>query len=122
MQPRIRGTNLVNKYRLLKGYWVIQNKAAYMYDDRSRALQARDQSSSRYADLFVITQYPFDNPYLVTKLVPLILGCTDVSFDRNINGLFTPDALPVQRIVIEKLDSLQYFSRQVLFAFNNRAG
>ena len=56
-----------------------------------------------YAAFFGISQYPFVNLYLVTKFVPLLLGCTVVSFDRNINVLFTSDVLPVQRILIETL-------------------
>ena len=43
-------------------------------------------SSSMSAALFGITQDPSGNPYLVTKLLPLILGCTSVPFVRTITG------------------------------------
>ena len=33
VHPRLRGTNLVTQYRLLKGYFDITNKAAYIYGD-----------------------------------------------------------------------------------------
>ena len=33
VHPRLRGKNLVAKYRFLEGYSVIPNKAAYMDDD-----------------------------------------------------------------------------------------
>ena len=59
-----------------------------------------------YFVLFVITQDPYENPYLVTKLVPLILEYTVAPFDINITGPFTPSALPTGRNVIENLESL----------------
>ena len=61
-----------------------------------------------YDDLFGITQDPSINKYLVTKLLPLRLGCTFVPFARNITGSFTPAALPTQRTVMENLESLQF--------------
>ena len=61
-----------------------------------------------YTALFGIKKYPSGNSYLVTKLVPLILGCTFVPFVRNITGPFTTAALPTRRTVIENLESLQF--------------
>ena len=67
-------------------------------------------SSSLYAALFGITQDTSGNPYLVTKFLPLILGCNFFPFAINITGPFTPSALPNQRIAIENLESLQFLS------------
>ena len=67
-------------------------------------------SSSIYAAFFGITQDPSGKTYIVTKLVPLSLGCTFAPFSRNITGPFTPAALPTQMTVIENLESLQFFS------------
>ena len=62
-----------------------------------------------YSALFGITQYTSGYPYLVTNLLPLRLGCTFLPFARNITVPFTPSALPIQRTVIENLESLQFF-------------
>ena len=67
-------------------------------------------SSSMYAALFGITQDPSGNPFLVTNLLPLSLGCTFVPFARNITVPLTPAALPTWRTVIENLESLQFLS------------
>ena len=72
-----------------------------------------------YAALFRIKQYPSGNPYLVTKLLPLSLGCTIVPFARNITGSFTPAAIPIRRTVIENLKSLQFFLAGFIFDANN---
>ena len=68
-----------------------------------------------YDDLFGITKYPYENPYLDTKLVPLSLGFTFVPFAKHITGPFRPAALPTRRTVIENNDSLQLFSWRGLF-------
>ena len=62
--------------------------------------------SSIYVNLFGIKKYPSENTYLVTNLLPLSIGCTFVPFSRNITGPNTNTAIPTQRTVIEKLDSL----------------
>ena len=64
-------------------------------------------SSSIYSNFFGITQDPSINLYLVTKLVPLSLGCNIFPFYRHFNQPFTPTALPIHRNVIEILDSIQ---------------
>ena len=66
-------------------------------------------SSSMYAALFGITQDSYGNPYLVTKLVPLILGCTKLPLAINITVMFVPTETLIQSIVIENLQSLQFF-------------
>ena len=43
-------------------------------------------SSSMYDALFVTTQDPYGNPYLVTKLLPISLGFTCVFFGKDITG------------------------------------
>ena len=63
-----------------------------------------------YDALFLITQYPSGNPYLVNNLFPISLGWTFVPFARNITGPFTPAALPTRSTVIENLESLQFLS------------
>ena len=62
-------------------------------------------------DVFLgITQDTYENPYLVTKLVPLRLWCTFSPFARNITVPLTPSELPIQRTTIENLDLLQSLS------------
>ena len=67
-------------------------------------------SSSIYAALFGITQDTSGNPYLVTKLVTLSLGCNFVPFYRNITEQFTTPELPNVMNVTKNLESLQFFS------------
>ena len=62
-----------------------------------------------YATFFGITQDPSGNPYLVTNLVVLILGCTFAPFTRNITWPLTPAVLPTRRTVIENLELLDFF-------------
>ena len=66
--------------------------------------------SSMYDELFGITPNTSGYSYFITKLVPLILGCTKAPYAKNITGTFTPDALSTRKNVIKKLDSLQFFS------------
>ena len=63
-------------------------------------------TSSMYITLFVITQDASVNLHLFTKLLLMNLGCTKPPFGINLTGPFTPTALPTQRTVIEKLESL----------------
>ena len=71
--------------------------------------------SSMYYALFGITQDPSVNPYIVTKFLPLSLGWTFVLFNRNITESFTPAGIPIQRTVIENLDSLNFFIEGLYF-------
>ena len=70
-----------------------------------------------YATLFVITQDPFGNTYLVTKLLTLRLGFTFFPFSINITLPFTPATLSTQRTVIENVDSLQFFHGRVYLCY-----
>ena len=72
-------------------------------------------SSSMYAAFFGITQDPYLNPCLFTKLVPLSLGFAKSPFSRNIKWPLTPTALPTQRNVIKNIDSLNLFYGTFLF-------
>ena len=67
-------------------------------------------SSYMHTTLFGIIQDTSDIPYIVTKLLPLSLGCTKSTFTRNITKPFTPPALPIKKNSFEKLYSMQIFS------------
>ena len=94
--------NILKKATLLTSIFLIPGSAYFT--------TFAQVSSSMYAALFGITQDPSGNPYLVTKLLPLSLGCTFVPFARNITGPFTSAALPTRRTVMENLKSLQFLS------------
>ena len=62
-----------------------------------------------YADFFGMKQDTDGNPYQVTKLVPIIIGCTKSTFVIDTTGPVTHVALTILRTVIEKFKSLKYF-------------
>ena len=60
--------------------------------------------------IFGITQYLYENPHTVTKLVPQSLRFTKLTPASNITGPSTPLSIPILRSVILNLESLQFFS------------
>ena len=76
-------------------------------------------SSSMYTDLFGTTQDPSDNPYLVTKLLPLNLGCTFAPFSINITGTFTPLQSQPEVLLLITLSNYNFLMAVFVFSPNN---
>ena len=82
--------------------------------DNDKPCHDKNCSDSRFYITVLRVESAAGDPYLVTKLLPLILGCTFVPFARNITGPFIPAALPTRRTLMENTKSLQFLSWQGL--------
>ena len=76
-------------------------------------------SSSMYAALFGIRPNPSGNMYLVTKLVPLRLECTRLTFSRNVTRPFTSANSQYKRLLLKNLGNYNVFMVGFFFDPNN---